>query len=251
MSLLADLAGGALDESYALAAGGRAGRRPGSGRLAVLSGLLLAGLLLATAVGQAQRAAPGQSRERGRLAGEIGNRTREVAGLGAALARLQQQVPSLRRATSADAARLAALGANLRVLAMVTGTAAISGPGLTLTLGDPPAGGRRVTDRDLQEVANALWAAGAEGVEINGYRLTARSAIRTAGSAILVDFRPVSPPYSITAVGDQNALSSGFAASAVAARLRSAATTYGGQFLVSLAVGLQLPAAPAFPGGRP
>ena len=32
---------------------------------------------------------------------------------------------------------------------------------------------------------------------VNGQRLTALSAIRSAGDAILVDFRPLTPPYEI------------------------------------------------------
>ena len=60
----------------------------------------------------------------------------------------------------------------------------------------------RVLDRDLQIVVNGLWAAGAEAISINGQRLTALSAIRSAGEAILVDFRPLSPPYVVSAVGE-------------------------------------------------
>jgi uncharacterized protein YlxW (UPF0749 family) len=64
----------------------------------------------------------------------------------------------------------------------------------------------RVTDRDLQTVVNEIWAAGAEAVAVNGQRLTALSAIRSAGDAVLVDFRPLTPPYRIEAVGDPHKL---------------------------------------------
>ncbi len=96
------------------------------------------------------------------------------------------------------------------------GARAIKGPGLQVTVDDsvplPPAPGtsestvNRVTDRDLQIAVNGLWAAGAEGIAINGTRLTAGAAIRTAGKAVLVDFTPLSPPYVITAIGDPQAL---------------------------------------------
>ena len=56
----------------------------------------------------------------------------------------------------------------------------------------------RVLDRDLQEIANALWQAGAEAIAINGQRLTSTSTIRAAGEAILVDFRPVAGPYEVS-----------------------------------------------------
>jgi uncharacterized protein YlxW (UPF0749 family) len=49
-------------------------------------------------------------------------------------------------------------------------------------------------------------------VAVNGQRLTALSAIRSAGDAILVDFRPLNPPYEIQAVGDAHSLRTSFVA---------------------------------------
>ena len=97
----------------------------------------------------------------------------------------------------------------------------LSGSGVELVLEDsaqlPSSSGggagtvNRVTDADVQMAVNGLWAAGAEAISVNGQRITATSAIRTAGSAILVDFRPLSPPYSITALGDPEQLHSAVA----------------------------------------
>ena len=42
-----------------------------------------------------------------------------------------------------------------------------------------------------------LWQSGAEAIAINGQRLTSFSAIRAAGDAILVDNRPLVPPYTV------------------------------------------------------
>ena len=72
----------------------------------------------------------------------------------------------------------------------------------------------RVRDRDLQRVINGLWESGAEAISINGQRLTALSAIRAAGDAILVDNRPLVPPYTVLAVGDGERLSRRFQNSA-------------------------------------
>jgi uncharacterized protein YlxW (UPF0749 family) len=66
-----------------------------------------------------------------------------------------------------------------------------------------------VKDTDLQQAANALWAGGAEAIAINGMRLTATSTIRQAGEAILVDFRPVTSPYEVVALGPDE-LADGF-----------------------------------------
>ena len=64
----------------------------------------------------------------------------------------------------------------------------------------------RVLDRDVQLVVNGLWRPAPTAVAINGRRLTARTAIRSAGGAILVDYRPLRPPYRVEAVGDPGGL---------------------------------------------
>ena len=51
----------------------------------------------------------------------------------------------------------------------------------------------QVLDSDVQRAVNGLWAAGAEAVSVNGSRLTARSAIRSAAGAILVAEQAVEP----------------------------------------------------------
>ena len=62
-------------------------------------------------------------------------------------------------------------------------------------------------------MVNSLWAAGAEAVSINGQRLGPTTAIRFAGEAVLVDFRPVTSPYEISAIGDPDTLQTEFLAS--------------------------------------
>ena len=61
----------------------------------------------------------------------------------------------------------------------------------------------RVYDSDIQLLVNALWASGAESISINNARLTSTSAIRSAGDAILVNYRPLLPPFVISAIGDK------------------------------------------------
>lgn len=62
----------------------------------------------------------------------------------------------------------------------------------------------RVFDSDIQLLVNALWASGAESISINKSRLTSTSAIRSAGDAILVNYRPLLPPFVISAIGDKD-----------------------------------------------
>lgn len=65
-----------------------------------------------------------------------------------------------------------------------------------------------VRDYELQDLANALWLAGATAISIGGERLTATTAIRGSGDAILVNYRPVLPPYEIKVIGPKGMLES-------------------------------------------
>ncbi len=73
-------------------------------------------------------------------------------------------------------------------------------PGDQRRVGDgrPISDDGRVRDVDVQTVVNGLWAAGAEGIAVNGQRLTSLSTIRHAGDAIVVDLRQLARPYTIT-----------------------------------------------------
>ena len=100
----------------------------------------------------------------------------------------------------------------------------------------------RVSAADLQIVSNGLWAAGAEAISINGQRLTTRSAIRFAGQAILVDFRPLVRPYVVTAIGDAKALQSSFGSSPTGSYLKSLEDNYGIPVAISGSASLTCPA---------
>lgn len=103
----------------------------------------------------------------------------------------------------------------LRTAADRVGATALSGPGVVVTLDDAPRDGLeaedgstadRVLARDLQLLTNGLWASGAEAIAINDQRLTSTAAIRFAGEAIIVDFRGLTRPYVVRAIGDPEAL---------------------------------------------
>lgn len=103
----------------------------------------------------------------------------------------------------------------------------------------------RVRDRDMQRVVNGLWESGAEAISINGQRLTALSAIRAAGDAILVDNKPLVPPYTVLAVGDGERLSTRFQDSADGLYLHALQENFGIRTGISVQDDLRLPAAPS------
>ncbi|QIK83542.1 DUF881 domain-containing protein [Sanguibacter sp. HDW7] len=129
------------------------------------------------------------------------------------------------------------------------GTVAVTGPGLVVTmrdavplLGEKENESKRVLDYDLQVVVNALWASGAQAIAVNGHRLTATSAIRSAGEAILVDLVGLSSPYTVEAIGDPSTLPAYFARSVGQQHLTVLASRYAITSDVRREKLLQLPA---------
>ncbi len=95
------------------------------------------------------------------------------------------------------------------------GLQAVSGPAVRVTLTDAPldvqpAGVDEdllvVHQQDIQHVANALWAGGAEAMTIQGRRVIATTGIKCVGNTVVLDGVPYAPPYVITAIGGQAAL---------------------------------------------
>jgi uncharacterized protein YlxW (UPF0749 family) len=251
--MLTDLFRFPLDEGYADAAARRAAYGPRTGwrrsalRLAAAVTALAIGFLLAVAYRQTLADEPGRSRARAGLAEQVNDRQAATDQLQRQADRLRDEVAKQRDAALADTE-----AARLRRLEAATGLARVRGNGVVVTVDDAPsavdavtgegADLGRVLDRDLQYIANALWAGGAEAVAINGQRLTATTTIRSAGRAILVDFRPVTGPYEVAAIGPDD-LDRRFDASAAARLFRSLESTYGMAYDVRRADDLTLPGA--------
>ncbi len=240
MDLLRQITAEAVDPGYA-----EASRQPRQRhRVALAVTLLVAGLLLGLAAGQTTRAAPAASAEREQLIALV---RQSEASQDALRARLGE----LERSTTDLEGRLAGLDpateARGRELAAQTGLSAVSGPGLVLTLDDGPdaaQSGSTVVDADLRVAVNGLWAAGAEAVAINGHRLSSRTAIRNAGDAVTVDYRSLTRPYVVRAIGDPAGLESGFAGSGAGAWWRALASEYGMRYTVARSASLTLVADP-------
>ena len=88
----------------------------------------------------------------------------------------------------------------------------VVGPALTVTLEDAPIPPDGIPDgyaaddyvvhqQDLQAVVNALWAGGAEALQVMDQRIISTSAVRCVGNTLILQGRVYSPPYSVSAVG--------------------------------------------------
>jgi len=263
MSLLVDMMRDAQDPAYAAAAGVRAdrtGRRPAPRppRRVALGVLVLTLVGLVTgAAAAALRAAPADGEQvRARLVSEVQQRTADSERLRAEAAALRTEVGGQRDAALARDAQGRQQASALRALELAAAAVPVAGPGVVVVVDDRPDGGGapalprggqvgdgRVLDRDLQALVNGLWAAGAEAVSVNDLRLGARTAIRSAGQAVLVDFRPISPPYVVRALGDPGRLEAEYADGVAGRRLATYASLYGLPYDVRSEARLRLPAA--------
>ncbi|WP_222194876.1 DUF881 domain-containing protein [Modestobacter italicus] len=230
--------------------------RRNRGQLLVAFTLLLTGLLAAITYREAAAGAQGREEARQALREDVVEETEANAELVAQLEDLTARVASTRQ----DALARSVVGQRaLEQLAAAEQGAAVqpvSGPGVRVTLGnappaadsDPVGGSDQVAlagivqDGDLQLAVNALWAAGAEAISIDGQRIGATTAIRQAGDAILVDFRPVLSPYEIEAIGDSEDLARRFVTSPESTTLGGLTKNFGVVFDYARVDDLDLPA---------
>jgi uncharacterized protein YlxW (UPF0749 family) len=252
----------ALDAGYAEAAARspapeEAGQRR-RWRGPVLVALVLAGLAFAVValVIEQRQDAPAAAEARTALVQRIEDATVTTDELHAALSQLRAEVEEIRTAILDATGTGRSLVDQLVALGVSTGTVAVSGPGVQVLLDDAAEGDvppdvdqelTRVLDRDLQLAVNGLWAAGAEAIAVNGQRLTALTAIRSAGDAILVNYRPLTRPYIIEAIGSPSAMAVDFADGEAGRTLRTLHDTYGIQFTVEDVDDLELAAAVVAP----
>ncbi|HYN30625.1 MAG TPA: DUF881 domain-containing protein [Dermatophilaceae bacterium] len=245
MSLITTLLERPLDPSYAAAAERReaAGLPRATGLRApwFVAAAVVLGLLLGVAATSLRGSETAKTRARAELVAQIEQRQQQVAEQAQQVVALRSEVTALD--TQALATVDAERAARLTSLSVTAGAGAVRGPGFVVTLddavgsgtdspdGDPRTSGEaqdgRVIARDVQIVTNSVWEAGAEAVSVNGQRLTATSAIRFAGDAILVDYRPLARPYVVTSIGDPGALPAAFAGGSGGAYLATLRDEFG------------------------
>jgi uncharacterized protein YlxW (UPF0749 family) len=261
--LLIDLVNNTLDPGYAAAARRRdpSGRPRRYEKPAVALGCVLIGFMLVVAYIHTNRGAPEAAKVHDRLVARVRAAQHGGDDLAQRLSELEGRLAALRAQSLPQSG---ALAQQLQRAQLAAGQTAVTGPGLTVMLREPPAasassvagrGGTTpidatniLTDRDVRSVVNELWHDGAEAIAVNGVRLTPTSAIRFAGQAVLVDFEPITSPYEISAIGNADDLSVAFAQSGVASRYQTLVSVDGIGFSFTGSSHLSLPAsAPTVP----
>ena len=252
MFLLTNVMDHSLDDGYAEAAARKKADGVGGmprtlrARLGLAAGLVLAALVVTVGAAQARVAAPVVAKERQELIDRIDRETTTADKLEGSVDKLRDDVSTRQR----KALKKSGGGDQSELVGLLSGAVAVHGPGVKLVVNDAKeatSGGNgnprettdfsdtgRVRDRDMQRVVNGLWESGAEAISINGQRLTALSAIRAAGDAILVDNKPLVPPYTVLAVGNGKQLSTAFQNSADGLYLHALQGDYGIRTAISV-----------------
>lgn len=227
----------------------------------VAVGALVIGFLLAVSWVYTHRSAPEAAQVHDKLVAQVRDAEHTVSDLTHTDASLNARLDRIRSQALANSGPLVRELDRDQILA---GLAAVHGPGLEVRLADPKVSAaptdaaghatrgpmttaHSLIDRDVRSVVNQLWSDGAEAIAVNGIRLTATSAIRFAGDAVLVDYQPISSPYVVDAIGNSDRLVTGFAASDVASRYQTMASARGIGFSFTQQSSLTMPASPSTP----
>ncbi len=179
-------------------------------RVAAPAVFVLAGTLFITsAVSSGGTDLTGTAGRIGDLRGLAAAETKDLEALRAEHAKLAADVDRLTKSlgdTSAEPVRKEA-----EALRGPAGLDPVSGPGVTITLTDAPEAIQDTADtdirnlvvhqQDIQAVANALWAGGAEAMTIQGQRVVSSTGIRCVGNSVVLNDVPYAPPYRISAIG--------------------------------------------------
>ncbi len=212
--------------------------------IATVAGALAVGFLLTSGLLAGRSAAEIQDARKEQLIAVIEERQERVDAMTAHLDTLRAEVARLE-----EEAGTPTLQRELERVEQVAGLTGVRGAGLRVVFddgSDPCPSGQpedcQIQDVDLQLAVNALFDAGAETVAVNGERVIGTTAIRSAGRAVLVNYRVLSPPYEVVAVGDPDTLERVFSTSDFALDFEIWRDTYGLAFEVEAFEQAELPA---------
>ena len=220
MELLNSIQRDTIDPEYAAVASGGHGRSRAPVLVVVIG--LIAGLMFTTSGLRGGLRAADAVSARTELITQIDQTEQRIQELRAQGNQLSIEIEQIEREQLGDAHVLSEPDL------VWSGLISVSGPGILLTISDNPKDANgTIVDQDLREVANGLWLAGAEAISINGHRLSARTAIRQAGAAVTVDYRSLTTPYRIEAIGDPGELGSAFTGTSGGSWLSFLSRNYG------------------------
>ncbi|MGH2682424.1 MAG: DUF881 domain-containing protein [Actinomycetota bacterium] len=224
--------------------------------------LLVLGFLVSTGFVQERLRESQNPTRRHELEALVRERRTDVGELAAEVAELSGRLSAIQSRLALGSSRVRDIADQAERLRAAAGVTGARGPGVVVELADSPrapstqgeAADLRIQDVDLQLVVNTLWRAGAEAVAVNGRRVVSTTAIRQAGGTILVNYRAVTSPYRVVAIGGAEALHDHVTRSELADRFGVWTEVYGLRFSVERVGETSVPGlrgVPAFRWARP
>jgi uncharacterized protein YlxW (UPF0749 family) len=239
-----------LDADYEHVAARRrtTGERPAPGPRQLIAGglvLLVFGALVTMAAVRTNRSAASDNASRESLIQQVDLRRAAVGELQKRLSTAEKEVVTLQQRLNTTTTQEKAQLARVQRLAARTGFGAVTGPGIRVTLNSAPDSGDNelVRDSDLTLLSDALWAAGAEAISVNGQRLNALGAFRNVGIQVLLNTQPINPPYVFSVVGNPDTMPADLLSSAIGEKWYALKDSLGFRFDVQDGGTMTLPAA--------
>jgi len=134
------------------------------------------------------------------------------------LAQLRARLDEIQRNASSQSGAAKELQTRLDELKASAGLTPQTGDGIIVQLDD--ARNVSVSSRDvdksichatdLTDIINTAWKGGAQSMAVNDERIVSSSSVYCVGSTIMVNGTLMSPPFSIAAIGPQNAMLAAF-----------------------------------------
>jgi uncharacterized protein YlxW (UPF0749 family) len=175
--------------------------------VALATGFLVAGQVKVQLLTPSNQLARYQALVRSVQELEAGN-----AGSRQKIATLRSQIDALEAAAAQRSAATQALQNRVTDLRAGAGLTRLHGPGVEVDLSDGVPGADTgaepaylVNFKDVQDLVNLLFAHGAEGIAVNGHRITPLSYFSGSGGQVIVDQGPpISAPVKVMAVGNRS-----------------------------------------------
>lgn len=158
------------------------------------------------------------------------------------------ELDEIRASASNQSQQIQRINQSIESLNLLSGYSAIRGDGVSITIQSSVNPSLEdgidlgvVIDSDIARVVNGVLAHGAVAVSVNGYRITSKTAIRSAGEAILVGYQPLSPPYQILAIGDPERMATELRSGMTGMDIKEISQNYGVRFKVSEVTQITIP----------
>lgn len=175
------------------------------------SGTLVAGVL-AAGLGFAMMTQAQQTERSGLNALSQGDLIALLSNVNDQSARLDTELDDLRSqktrlSSGNDSQAVADAQKRLDQLAILNGTAAVSGPGITIEV----SGAKDVTAANVLDAVEELRDAGAESIDVGGHRVVLSTWFSDADGHVTVDGEPLDQDFTISAIGDAHTMGTAMA----------------------------------------